>query len=156
MGTGNEGRTPSQCGPGVSRWEHFAHDADIGVRGLAADKEGAFAQVARALTAVIADPDSVAARGSVSIRCEAPNDDLLLFDWLNILVYEMTTRQMLFTRFEVRITDHRLRATAWGEPVDVDRHQPAVEVKGATLTELTVGQDSDGLWRASQMPRCGN
>ncbi|HET20312.1 MAG TPA: archease, partial [Chromatiales bacterium] len=54
---------------------------------------------------------------------------------------------MLFGRFEVRIETGRLRATAWGEPVDQARHQPAVEVKGATLTQLAVRQEGD-LWVA--------
>jgi SHS2 domain-containing protein len=35
-----------------------------------------------------------------------------------------------------------------GEPVDVARHTPAVEVKGATLTELAVRQEADGTWVA--------
>jgi len=39
-----------------------------------------------------------------------------------------------------------LRATAFGEPVDVGRHEPAVEIKGATLTALQVAERPDG-WR---------
>jgi SHS2 domain-containing protein len=42
----------------------------------------------------------------------------------------------------------QLRATAWGEPVEVTRHQPAVEVKGATYTELRVQRTEDGGWLA--------
>jgi len=51
---------------------------------------------------------------------------------------------MLFGRFEVKLSDHCLDGTAWGEPIDVARHEPAVEVKGATLTCLRVTQDADG------------
>ena len=75
-------------------------------------------------------------------------DELLLVDWLNALVYEMATRRMLFSRFVVRLNGHTLHATAWGEPVEVARHQPAVEVKGATYTELAVKQDEEGRWIA--------
>jgi tRNA nucleotidyltransferase (CCA-adding enzyme) len=84
----------------------------------------------------------------VPIVCEAPDDELLLVDWLNALVYEMATRKMLFSRFNVRVNDHLLHATAWGEPVEVARHQPAVEVKGATYTELSVKRDEEGRWVA--------
>ena len=49
---------------------------------------------------------------------------------------------MLFSRFSAKIEGLRLDGTLWGEPVDVARHQPAVEVKGATLTDLHVGQKS--------------
>jgi tRNA nucleotidyltransferase (CCA-adding enzyme) len=55
---------------------------------------------------------------------------------------------MLFGRFAVRFNDHSLHATAWGEPIEVARHQPAVEVKGATYTELSVNRDAQGRWIA--------
>jgi tRNA nucleotidyltransferase (CCA-adding enzyme) len=129
-------------------WEHFRHDADIGVRGLGATREEAFAQVALALTAVVTDPARLAPKDAVEIRCEAPDDELLLADWLNALIYAMATRNALYGRFEVKLTEHRLEATAWGEPLDRQRHQPAVEVKGATYTALSVAQRADGVWIA--------
>jgi tRNA nucleotidyltransferase (CCA-adding enzyme) len=129
-------------------WELFAHDADIGVRGLGASKEDAFEQAAVALTAVITDPQSLSLREKLQISCEAPDDELLLMDWLNALVYEMATRKLLFGRFDVRLNGHRLEAQAWGEKIDVARHQPAVEIKGATLTCLRVEQEPGGSWIA--------
>ena len=129
-------------------WEHFPHQADIGVRGLGSTKEEAIEGAGLALTAVITDPGSVASTQSVPIVCEASDDELLLVDWLNALVYEMATRKMLFSHFAVRFNDHSLHATAWGEPVEVARHQPAVEVKGATYTELSVKRDEGGRWIA--------
>jgi SHS2 domain-containing protein len=60
----------------------------------------------------------------------------------------MATRRMLFGRFEVTLDGDTLHAKAWGEPVDIAKHQPAVEVKGATLTELQVRQGPDGTWIA--------
>jgi tRNA nucleotidyltransferase (CCA-adding enzyme) len=129
------------------RWEHFPHEADMGVRGLGATKAQAFEQAALALTAVITDPGKLTANEVVDIACEAPDDELLLVDWLNCLVYEMATRKLFFGRFEVHITDHQLNARAWGEPADVVKHQPAVEIKGATYTALRVAQE-DGQWIA--------
>ncbi len=129
-------------------WEHFPHQADMGVRGIGATREQAFEQAALAMMAVIADPRKIAARTAIEIRCEAPDDELLLADWLNAVVYEAATRHMLFSRFAVRIAGTRLDAQAWGEPLDVARHQPAVEVKGATYTGLRVAQEADGRWVA--------
>lgn len=132
----------------TKRWEHFAHDADIGVRGIGESRQAAFEQAALALTAVITDPQTVQVREKVEITCEAPDAELLLVDWLNALVYEMATRKLLFANFEVQVEDHHLQAQAWGEKIDVARHQPAVEVKGATLTCLRVGQEESGAWVA--------
>ena len=130
------------------RWEHFAHAADMGVRGIGPTKDEAFAQAALALTAVIADPAGVAPSVPVTIACQAPDDELLFADWLNAIIYEMATRKMLFSRFEVQLADGRLTATAWGERTDPARHHPAVEVKGATYTALRVARDANGEWCA--------
>jgi SHS2 domain-containing protein len=130
----------------AKRWEHFAHEADMGVRGFGASKEEAFEQAAVGLTAVITDPETVRPQKVINVTCEAPDDELLFADWLNALVYEMATRHMLFSRFEVHVDGQRLEGKAWGEKVDVARHQPAVEVKGATYTALRVSQDDNGNW----------
>jgi SHS2 domain-containing protein len=130
------------------RWEHFAHEADMGVRGLGTTKEEAFEQAALGLTGVITEAASVNPKEVIEVNCEAPDDELLLVDWLNALVYEMATRNMLFSKFEVHIAGQQLQAKAWGERVDVARHRPAVEVKGATYTELRVFQDKNGDWLA--------
>lgn len=142
MGNGKSGR------PTAARWEHFIHVADVGVRGFGRTMEQAFEQAAIAMTAVITEPDSVRPRRAVRITCAAPDPEILLVDWLNALVYEMATRGMLFGRFEVRVDDGKLTAKVFGEPVDVARHHPAAEVKGATLSELEVACDADGRWHA--------
>jgi SHS2 domain-containing protein len=129
-------------------WELFAHEADIGVRGTGATLAEAFAGAAKALTAVICDPGKVGAGETAQFECSAPDVELLLVDWLNALIYTMATRRLLFSRFAVSIEDNHLKATAWGEPVDVRRHQPAAEVKGATFCELAVRQTADGSWLA--------
>jgi tRNA nucleotidyltransferase (CCA-adding enzyme) len=130
------------------RWEHFPHGADIGVRGIGTTREEAFEQAAVALVAVVADPALVVARDEVVVECEAADSEALLVEWLNALVYEMAVRGMIFGRFVVHLKGTRLHGRAWGEQVDVARHEPAVEVKGATYTSLFVGQSSDGSWVA--------
>ena len=129
-------------------WELFPHQADTGVRGFGLSVDRAFEQAATALTAVITDPRNIRPRVAVAVDCTAPDLELLLVEWLNALVYEMATRRMLFGRFAVRIENGLLHGRAWGEPVDVVRHEPAAEAKGATLTALEVARRSDGTWVA--------
>ena len=131
-----------------NHWEHFEHGADIGVRGVATSLSKAFEQAAIAMTAVITDPQCVTATVDVTIECSSPDMEILLMDWLNSLIYEMAIRNMLFSRFNVAIDNDKLVAIASGEFVDVKKHQPAVEVKGATFTELKVAQQPNGLWLA--------
>lgn len=129
-------------------WQTFAHAADVGVRGSGATLADALAGAATALTSAICDPARVRPRDAVALACESPDDELLLVDWLNALVQEMAIRKMLFSRFDIDIDGHRLRATAWGEPVDSARHRPAAEVKAATYCELKVECQPDGRWLA--------
>jgi len=132
----------------VPRWEHFPHDADVGVRGFGATPEDAFVQATHALTAVITDAE-VRKEVAVEVSCDAPELELLLVEWLNAVIYEMAVRSMLFGGFAVSIEDSHLEGTLWGEPVDIGRHAPACEPKGATYTALEVARHEDGVWSAA-------
>ncbi len=134
--------------PESGRYEHFPHDADIGVRGFGSSPAVAFEQAARAMSAAITELSSVRREKTVEVTAEAEDLDLLLLDWLNALVFEMAERGMVFGDFAVTIEAGRLKGRAMGEKISRERHAPAVEVKGATFTELAVVEDRPGLWRA--------
>ena len=129
-------------------WEHFEHEADIGVRGYGRTPADAFEQAALAMTAIVTDLEKLKPNTMVEINRFEMDMELLFVDWLNALVFEMATRKMLFSRFHVELDGNRLHATACGEPVDAGRHSPATEVKGATYTELEMREDEPGRWRA--------
>jgi tRNA nucleotidyltransferase (CCA-adding enzyme) len=99
------------------------------------------------MTGAVVDLDSIRPQLSVEIQCAGRDAEDLLYAWLNAVIYEMATRRMLFNRFDVQIENSQLRAIAWGEPVSPDRHEPAVELKGATFTALRVRREDD-QWAA--------
>jgi SHS2 domain-containing protein len=127
-------------------WQHYSHPADMGIRGFGPTKADAFAQAALALTAVVADLETIEPKEQVEITCEDQDDELLFVGWLNALLYEMATRQMLFSKFEVHVQGSQLHASAWGEKIDRQRHSPVVEVKAATYGDLKVRRRKDGTW----------
>ena len=142
-------RATPACGVEArAHWEHFEHDADIGVRGFGPSLASAFEQAAKALTAVVTPIPDNAPCIRIELTCQAASDEELLVAWLNALVCEMAVRRMLFSRFSVAIDHGQLHASAWGEPVSVRRHRPAVEVKGATFTALRVAREPLGGWLA--------
>lgn len=128
-------------------WHHFPHGADIGICGVGGSLADAYEQAALAMTAVQTDKP-VCAEQAVEISCKAPDASYLLVEWLNALIYEMDLREMIFGQFEIATNGLKLRAIAWGETVDRERHQPTVDIKGATYTALSVEQDETGTWRA--------
>jgi SHS2 domain-containing protein len=132
----------------LKRWEHYPHQADVGVRGIGATKAEAFEQASLALTAVIAELETIEPSEPFEITCKADDDEMLLVEWLSRLVYEMSTRRMLFSRFDIFVGEKQLKARIWGESIDVKKHKPAVEVKAVTYCDLAVLQMEDGSWKA--------
>lgn len=130
------------------KWEHFEHQADIGIRGIGRTMEEAFEQAAVAMTAVVTPPERIQPLDRVTVCCEAPDAELLLADWLNAVLREMSALRMLFSRFEVKLDGNRLEAVLHGEKLDRARHEPSVEVKGASYFKLSVRQAETGYWVA--------
>ncbi len=126
----------------------FEHTADVGIEAEGASREELFAEMARGLFSLVVDrTDAVEARERVEVSLPPDEDDYLLFDWLNELLYRFDAERLVFARFQVRFDDDGLHGEAWGEPLDPKRHQLGHEVKAITYHELRVWQD-DGRWRA--------
>ena len=129
-------------------WEHYSHPADMGVRGFGPTREEAFAQAALAMTAIVVDLENIRPQKAVEIVCEDDDDEMLFWYWLSGVLFEMGLRSMVFGHFEIQAIAGGLRAAAWGELVDVSRHEPAVEVKAATFADLKVDRNGAGIWMA--------
>ena len=129
-------------------WEHFAHPADMGIRGLGVTRQEAYAQAALAMTALTVDLDRIEAQHCVTVTCNETDPELLLVAWLNAVLFEMATRRMVFARFDIHLDPAGLKAALWGETLDPSRHQPSTEVKAATYAALRVEQQLTGQWVA--------
>ncbi len=130
------------------RWEHFDDERRTGLRGFGSTPAEAFEQVALAFTATMADPGRVGAWEAVELRCQASEPGRLLAAWLALLADYATSRQILFSRLEVRIDGTQLSARAWGEQMDL-RHRgfPRVHEGPPRGTEgrlLHAGRHGDG------------
>jgi len=95
-------------------WEHFPHAADMGVRGIGGTKNEAFEEAAKALVDLTTDIEQVSPREKIEVSLSAPDDDQLLVEWLDALIFEMATKRWVFSRFEVRIEGGKLEGTLWG------------------------------------------
>jgi SHS2 domain-containing protein len=133
--------------PDTPDWTHFPHQGDVGVRGHGATMEEAFENAAQAMIAVIVPLDLIRVSETTRVSCRAADREILLLDWLNAVIYAMATEGMVYRDFKVRIEGERLEGEMQGETVEPARHEPSVELKGATLTELEVAEEN-GRWRA--------
>lgn len=129
-------------------YETFDHEADIGIRGYGKTLDEAFENAARAMFSVMVDINRVKPVKKFHIRAEAPDVETLLVEWLNQLLALADLEGYLFSDFSVKISSDgtRLDAYAAGEPIDRERHEISVEVKGATYSMLEVGKE-DGRYK---------
>jgi SHS2 domain-containing protein len=128
-------------------WELYSHTADMGIRGFGDTMEEAFEAAAIAMVAINVDPGKIEQSQKIKVTCSEQDKELLFIAWLNSLLYEMATRKMLFSKFQVTINNGQLTGYAWGEKLDLKKHQPVVEIKGISYSDLKVTQEN-GKWIA--------
>ncbi|MGE5751061.1 MAG: archease [Nitrospirota bacterium] len=129
------------------QFETFEHEADIGIRGFGNSIKESFENAAVALYSVMVNIDAVNPREKRTLTVSAPDRELLLVEWLNALLAISDIEHMIFSKFDVKIEGTTLTGVAWGETLDRDRHEPHVEVKGATYYLLSV-REQDGKYTA--------
>jgi tRNA nucleotidyltransferase (CCA-adding enzyme) len=128
-------------------YETFEHEADIGIRGYGDSMAEAFENAAIALYSVMLNVNRVRPEERRIVTVSAPDRELLLVEWLNALLSLSDLEHMVFSKFNVMPEDTSLTGTAWGETLDRERHEPNVEIKGATYHMLKVAEE-DGRFVA--------
>ena len=128
-------------------YELFETTADVGVRGYGSTLEEAFANAAKAMFSVMTDLSRVRPEREVVVEVEAEDEEALLVEWLNELLARSGIEKMLFCEFKVKVERLdgllKLKALAYGEPVDPSRHDLRTEVKAATYAMIKVGRVDD-------------
>ena len=126
-------------------FEFIDHTADIGILAYGKDMKQVFANAARGLFSIIINLDSVAVKENRDIQVTAPDREALLVNWLDELIYLFETKEMLFNKFEITaINDTELKATAFGEKINLAKHELKTQVKAATYHMLKIEQNKDG------------
>ncbi len=125
---------------------YFQHDADIGIIGRGTTLEQAFEAAAQAVFAIVTDLALVQPSSTLTLEFEETDPELALVTWLNLLLGKAREQGMVFSRFHVQHHGSQWRADAVGEKWR-DGLERGVEVKGATLTMLSVKQ-TGAMWEA--------
>ncbi len=120
-------------------FEIVDHTADVGIIAYGADISQAFANAARALFSLITELDDVAEVLYRDIKLTAPDEESLLVEWLNELIYLFDVENIIFNRFDItQLNNRQLKARSYGEKVDSSKHKLKTGVKAATYHMLKV------------------
>jgi SHS2 domain-containing protein len=127
--------------------------ADIAFRAWGNDLEETFVAAAHAvMNAMVEDLDAIQPRQERTLSVAHEALDMLLFNFLQELIYYKDAERLLLRIQQLRIDEtnrpHTLQATAVGETLDSDRHRMRVDVKAVTLHRFSLAQTDHG-WEAS-------
>jgi SHS2 domain-containing protein len=126
------------------RFDLIEHTADIGLVAYGHNLAEAFSNAAYGLFSIITDLRKVRKIESRVVELQEKNQEDLLFEWLNHLIYIFDTEQMLFKQCDVQELDgQKLKAICHGERVDPSRHEMKLGVKAATYHMLKVDREKN-------------
>ena len=129
----------------MKRFRFLEHTADAYVEAYGASLEEAFENAGAAFTEVMTSLESVKPTDEQSFVVEGRDLQALLYSWLEELLLEFELKQMIYSRFEVSnieetVDGFKLRARAWGETYNPDRHISKVGIKAATYHRMEINK----------------
>lgn len=123
-------------------YEIVEHTADIGIKVYGKTLGELFVNSARGLFDIIADLDGIKISTSIKIKLEADNPEELLVAWLDELIYNFYTKNIIFSEFKInKITDKSVEAEASGRHIGSKKSRLKTEVKAATYHGLKIEED---------------
>ncbi len=128
-------------------FEILEHTADVGLRLTANSPEALFEDGASGLNHVLGI-SNVRKENKRSVKLDPAPLDLLLNNWLTELLSLFDNEQFVFGDTVVHSVSEEegLDSTIFGETLDIDRHQPASEIKAVTYHKLMV-ENTNNEWK---------
>ncbi|MBI3752509.1 MAG: archease [Deltaproteobacteria bacterium] len=140
---------PFACYNPIMPYTYLDHEADVGIRAVGATLEEALQEGAKAMLNVMWDIAKIEEREDVFIECEAADIPELFVETLNEILFKQDVEGLALARLKVAEIKkqeggrYKLKGTAYGEPLDIDRHSVKTEVKAATYSGLLY-EEKDG------------
>jgi len=123
-------------------FKFLEHTADVYIEAWGTTLDEAFEQSAIAMFEVMTDTKKVKPKREYNIAITAEDEYLLLYDWLEELLFLYDTENVVFSEFSVKITHEKdtfvLEGIAKGEIFNSKKHEPRTEVKAITLSMMEI------------------
>ena len=121
----------------IGKFEFLEHTADVLIAAHGKTLEEAFENAALAMFEVMTDTDKVSAEVEDHVEVEAEDEFALLYSWLEALLVNFETKNMLYSKFQIPSIEEtaegfRMKATVWGEKFNAAKHTQKVGVKAVS------------------------
>lgn len=104
-----------------------------------------FENAATGMMSFLAETSSIGRALREKIVVKGSDNESLLVNWLNEILFLLTTQKMIFSQFKVvTLAEGRLEGMLLGEILDPSRHAVQREIKSATYHNLKIEKDAKG------------
>ncbi|MBU5537508.1 MAG: archease [Candidatus Aenigmatarchaeota archaeon] len=127
--------------------------ADVAFEATGKTLKELFESAALAITSTqVKDLKSVEHKVEKDIEVESDNIEMLLFNFLQELIFYKDAELLLFSKFDLEIFPEnkkwKLKSKAYGEKLDMKKHELLVDVKAVSLHQFKVEETKEG-WKAN-------
>ena len=123
------------------RFEEIAHTADLAMRAYGRDMKELFANAAYGMFSLMADLSAITPVVHRRVHLQAPDQEALLVDWLNELLYLHEAEGEVYSSFDIQA----LSPTELSATVEGDKTEAVTKViKAATFHDLEITKTEDG------------
>lgn len=131
-------------------YKFLDHATDAFVEVTAKDLHEAFLVTANAVINITLDQDKVEEKEKIEFSAFGKDLRYLLFSWLEEITFVLITEGFAIKRIEFEIQKkegYAILAKAYGEPLDLKKHNFKVEIKAPTFYEMKIEQNNDVFMR---------
>ena len=130
----------------MTKFEIIDHTADVGLVVYGSTRKEVFINAAIGMFSLIVDSGKVSGTQQQEISLDADDYEELLVAWLNELLYLFDAENLIFSQFEIsRLNSDSLTAIAYGEKIDLSRHEIKTQIKAATYHQLKLKTEDEGF-----------
>ncbi|MEM2760814.1 MAG: archease [Nitrososphaerales archaeon] len=106
----------------------------------------AFEFAAKALVDTMISVDTISAEKEERLNAVGHDLESLLYNWLDAVMLKLLVDRLALSHFKVSISQHNegyeLTATVRGEPLDLEKHNYKVEIKGVTYHMMQIERNA--------------
>ena len=129
-------------------YKFLDHATDAFVEVRAKNLKEAFAVTADAIINLTLDQEKVEEKQQKEFSAKGKDLRYLLFNWLEEITFVLITEGFAIKKIEFEILENKgyqINAIAFGEPLDLKKHNFKVEIKAPTFYEMKI-ERKDGVF----------
>ena len=126
------------------------HATDAVIEITASNLKEAFVVAGQSVVDITLDSEKVEEKEQRTFKVTGKDLRYLLFNWLEEVNYQLITEGFAIRRFSLDISknsEYKLNATAYGEPLDLQKHRFRVEIKAPTFHEMEINEGKQVVMR---------